>query len=422
MLFNPPAQNRSAKVNNPKLSYNFAALLTFVINDLRLCITMDIDLQIGFWEIFILCGLFVFSAGLVIYYLTTYRPVFRYTPPSLNEEKKPVSIILSGKNQYEPLKKNLTFWLEQKYPRFEIVVIYETADEDVTALLRDFARRYDKLKLINANQSINFFDEQKFSLSIGVKSAENEIVILTNARFRPTNENCIDYIQSAFSPDTKMVIGHPVFRTGGRLCSFASYIRLEETLQYISSAIKGKPLTARRELVAYRKSFFLEHRGYSDTYALNSGPFDKLHPHLRSSKEIGIQTHPESEARYTYPYTLGETLKAERQYRNIIASEKIPASSRFALYRWMTFFYFLFLAGGIFWFFKTDSDFSLERIPVWIPVFLFIFLIKFIFQAVWMQKASNSLRNGLLWCFLPFYEILYLPLQVILIGGKNRGR
>ena len=384
---------------------------------------MDFYYQLDIWEWLLSAGLLITAVLLVRFYLCAYVAVARFIPPVPQNEKKPVSVILSGKNQYEKLKKNLTFWLEQKYPDFEVIVVYENTDEDVAGLLREFARRYDKLKLINANQSINFFDEQKFSLSIGVKSALNEYVILSDPRFRPTGEHCIDYIQAAFTPKTKVVIGHPVYtEKKGGICSFLNYRLVETAMQYIGFAIKGKPFAGHHALIAYRKDFFLEHQGYSDIYALNSGMFDRILPHIGKDDVVSVQLAPESEVRYTDRFDLASVLRFERQYLNTLYSEPSSVKREVHIYRWLAPIFYLFLAGGVAYFCYRFLQGAYPQFPLWFVVFAGIVLIKFFLQSIFMQRAANALRAGPLWICLPLYAILYLPLQLALVFGKQRGK
>lgn len=388
---------------------------------------MEFYYDLDVWEWLLSAGLLMTVVVLVSFYLRTYRKIATYVSPKPQNEKKPVSVVLSGKNQYEMLKKNLTFWLEQKYPNFEVLVVYESLDdskdEDVTLLfLQELSRRYDKLKIINANQSINFFDEKKFSLSVGVKSAENDIVILSDPRFRPACENCIDHIQAAFGPKTNVVLGHPVHRQKkSGLCSFLNYRLVETAMQYIGFAIKGKTFTGHRALIAYRKQFFLDHQGYSDIYALNTGMFDRLRPRIQKSEEVGVQLVPDAQVRYTGKIGLGSVLNHERQFRNLLNHEHTVARGDIKAYHIFVPLYYLFLAGGAAYFCYRMMQGGYPAVPLWFVVFAGIVLIKFVLQSVVMQRAAKVLQAGLLWICLPLYALLFLPLQCVLAFGRNRG-
>ncbi len=384
---------------------------------------MDFYYHLDVWEWLLSAGLLITVILFVRFYLRAYAAIATFSSPVPQNEKKPVSVVLSGKNQYEMLKKNLTFWLEQQYPDFEVIVVYENSDEDVAGLLQEFARRYDKLKLINANQSINFFDEQKFSLSIGVKSALNEYVILSDPRFRPTGEHCIDYMQAAFGPKTQVVIGHPVHtEKKGGLCSFLNYRIVETAMQFIGFAIKGKPFIGHHALIAYRKDFFLEHQGYSDIYALNTGMFDRIGSHIGKGEEANVQLAPEAEVRYTGKFGLASVLRFERQYLNTLYSEPSIVKREIKIYRKIIPVFYLFLTGGTVYFCQRFLQGYYPEFPLWFVIFAGIVLIKFILQSIFMQRAANALRAGLLWLCLPLYAILYLPLQVALIFWRRRSR
>ena len=384
---------------------------------------MDFYYHLDVWEWLLSAGLLITVILFVRFYLRAYAAIATFSSPVPQNEKKPVSVVLSGKNQYEMLKKNLTFWLEQQYPDFEVIVVYENSDEDVAGLLQEFARRYDKLKLINANQSINFFDEQKFSLSIGVKSALNEYVILSDPRFRPTGEHCIDYMQAAFGPKTQVVIGHPVHtEKKGGLCSFLNYRIVETAMQFIGFAIKGKPFIGHHALIAYRKDFFLEHQGYSDIYALNTGMFDRIGSHIGKGEEANVQLAPEAEVRYTGKFGLASVLRFERQYLNTLYSEPSIVKREIKIYRKIIPVFYLFLTGGTVYFCQRFLQGYYPEFPLWFVIFAGIVLIKFILQSIFMKRAANALRAGLLWLCLPLYAILYLPLQVALIFWRRRSR
>lgn len=384
---------------------------------------MELDCHLLFWEWALLSGLSACTFGLIRFYIRTYSKVTAYAPPPVCEEKKPVSVVLSGKNQYESLKKNLTFWLEQKYPCFEVVVVYENTDEDVSALLEDFSRRYGKLSLVNANQSINFFDEQKFSLSIGAKSARYEYVIMTHPKFRPASEHCIDLIQSAFGKDTRIVIGHAVFEEKKqRICSFPLFRILENTLQYLGFALRGKAFIGRQCLIAYRKSFFLEHQGYSDNYALDCGDFDRFGKRVSGPHPVNVQIAAGSEVKYTDMLTPAQMIRQERHFRTSLKASQGNPKREIRVFHILNNLYWLFFTGGIVYFFLKDYPQIGPDIPLWAIIFGTVLLAKYVCQALVMQKAGNKLGYGLFWFLLPFYDFLSLSLQFTLPLGRKRGR
>ena len=63
----------------------------------------------------------------------------------------------------------------------------DASDDDSVELLTSMARKYEHLRIFDLEQNLNFFSGKKFPLSLGIKSAKNEIVLLTDARRPPEN-------------------------------------------------------------------------------------------------------------------------------------------------------------------------------------------------------------------------------------------
>ncbi|MEG2665597.1 MAG: hypothetical protein RSA02_01100, partial [Bacteroidales bacterium] len=304
---------------------------------------------------------------------------------------------------------------------FEVIVVYDNTDEELLSLLRLFSQRYPRLKLINTNQSINFFDEQKFSLSIGIKSAENDYIILTTAECRPTNEYCIDYIQAAFKPETKIVVSYCTYLKGkGISPSFTHYHLYEKMLQYLSLAIQNKAYAGSRQIMAYRKNFFLEHLGYTSVYAIDTGSYDFFYPHITSPKEVSVQIDWNATVKCNTKYNFKQWLNSEIQFLNTINIQKSPARKAIRWYRAaLPFFYLFFTIGMLYFFFGKQGPIPCF-FSLWFWIFALLALLKYLIQAIVMQKIATKFQKVYLWIYIPFYEILYLPLHLTFCFHKNK--
>ncbi|MDE7101318.1 MAG: hypothetical protein K2O37_00805, partial [Bacteroidales bacterium] len=70
---------------------------------------MELNYSLQPLEWALLACMAVAAAMLIRFYLTVYSKVYRYKSPRPMQEKHPVSVVLSSKNEYEALKKNLLF-------------------------------------------------------------------------------------------------------------------------------------------------------------------------------------------------------------------------------------------------------------------------------------------------------------------------
>ncbi|MBU2466077.1 MAG: glycosyltransferase, partial [Bacteroidetes bacterium] len=98
---------------------------------------------------------------------------------AVNQEA--VSVVISARNEYHNLQRFLPLILDQDYPDFEVVVVNDCSDDESAEFLDQLARDHAKLKVVHLRQSLNFFQGKKFPLSMGIKSAKHDLLLLTDA-------------------------------------------------------------------------------------------------------------------------------------------------------------------------------------------------------------------------------------------------
>lgn len=371
----------------------------------------------SWWDGLLLGGLALCTAVLIWFYWKFYRPVYKKKRADGRMEDEPdtaamdgrgISVVISGQNQYENLKKNLPFWLDQKYTAFEVIVIYDYADDDLNLLLNGMEDPGGHLKCVQVNQNINFFDQEKFSLSIGLKSAAYPYVLLTGAECRPENQDCLQHIAAAIGDGTQVLAGYSLYpaRQGSAL---ARYCHDERILQSLGLILSGMPCAASRHALLYHKDIFLQHHGYTAFYTLNSGPYDVFAHYLAAPDEAGALAAKAARLRYTSRLSFGRWLREERQYLN--ACDYRPSAARKAgvTYRYAMAGYHLFFVG---WLLYT----LLARFPegpyclLAAGLFAALILTKGLFQTTIHYKAHRQLGESGLWWGAPCFEWLYICL------------
>ena len=291
---------------------------------------MEVRLTFSIWEIGLLLLLLLCFAQTLKFCLGVYARIPKAPKNLPGPDKKPVSVVIPGKSHSEALKKNLESWLQQEYPCFEIVVVYEKSEEETHEILDDLARKFPQLKLVHADLGANFIHEEKFALSLGVRSARYEHVILSSALFRPVSKQSLDFMQAAFKPGIQAVAGLVLPAPGKKTCGFKQFLRVDKRLQYMGFALSGQAFTAERQWVAYRKDFFLDHQGYTQSYALDTGDFDLLAKHVPDPKAVNVQLAPEAGVVPAFP-ARESFLQTEKQFQNILSFQRTRAGKQIRL-------------------------------------------------------------------------------------------
>lgn len=117
-----------------------------------------------------------------------------------------ISLILYTKNQAEVLKKQLPVFLEQKHTNFELVLINHASTDDTLEVMKKFQRKNPKLKIIDVKNNESFWASKKYALTLGIKAATHEQLVLSSIDMQPKSASWLQYMAAA-SQEKPMVIG-----------------------------------------------------------------------------------------------------------------------------------------------------------------------------------------------------------------------
>ena len=372
-----------------------------------------LDTGVTFWSLLLVISFSICIFILLRFYVKYYCAVGRYKSPLLSEIKHPVSIVVSCKNELEYVKQHLPFWLEQKYGNFEVVAVCDENDEEILYILRSFEQRYRNLKIVKISSGINFFDEEKFALSIGAKEASFEHLIFTTIESRPATEYCIDYIQSAFTDKTSVVIGCSSFAKQNA-DFIPRFFHIDNTIHFLAMSIKGFPVMGQHRLLGYKKDYFLKTGGYTGTYSIKTGVYDYLHNETKPD-EVAVQINPHSAVKVVENLDYSAWQKEEKNYFTAFSCTQSKFRKEEILYR-----VFLLLSYVIALLFLTLTEYN------WNTVVLIAFLVlaftKYAAQMISAAMALKTLSERPIWIFIPLFELLYLPNVIVSLFRISRHR
>jgi poly-beta-1,6-N-acetyl-D-glucosamine synthase len=232
----------------------------------------------------------------LIYYWFVYSRLAFYKPEEdYTRKDEPVSVIVSARNESQNLAKNLPLLLEQDYSDFEVVVVNHASEDDTYYLLRDLQVKYENLKVVTIYKDFNFFVGKKFPLSIGIKSARNELLILTDADCRPASNLWIRRIVANYTPGTEIVLGYgPYEKKNGLMNRLIRFDTVRVALNYFSFTLAGMPYMGVGRNLSYRKSLFYSQGGLVSHYRINTGDDDLFINKAATKRNTRIELRPES--------------------------------------------------------------------------------------------------------------------------------
>ena len=188
---------------------------------------------------------------------------------------KPVSVVLTARNEYGNLRRHLPMLLKQDHPEFEVVVVNDASSDETDQLLRELQRDHSCLKVINLNSSVSFLQGKKLPLSVGIRSAKYELLLLTEASCYPADKTWIRRMTSRLEQDKEIALGYGSFeKKSGLLNRLIRLDNLTTALDYLGMAAAGRPFMGSGRNLAYTRSLFYRHKGFTSHYKIPAGDDD----------------------------------------------------------------------------------------------------------------------------------------------------
>ena len=332
----------------------------------------------------------IFFYGFFFLKLVNYREI----PPHLKSEG--VSVVICARNEYNQLKENLPLVLAQEYPCLEVVVVNHASEDESSDLLSNMSKHYTNLKIVEIKENLNFFDGKKFPLSIGIKSAAYDIILLTDADCKPESPHWVAHMADGFTESKKIVLGYGSYTSqAGLLNRLIRFDTVNIAMQYLSFALAGIPYMGVGRNMAYRKSLFYEKKGFTSHYDILSGDDDLFINQAATHKNTQIVISHES-------FTRSQPKKSFKEWQ--IQKKRHLTTGRY--YRWthklllglytlsMVFFYFLF---GL----QIILNYTIFTV-------LALFALRLAIQLSVFQKILARFKEKGIWLMVPCFEIILI--------------
>jgi glycosyltransferase involved in cell wall biosynthesis len=352
---------------------------------------MTIPLFIWHITFYLFCAVIIIQ---VFYYLFFFRRLAFYHPPTkaINIEH-PVSVIVCARDEAHNLVKTLPGLLVQDYKTtYEVVLVNDNSTDDTKYLIDEFRKSFKNINLIQLTQEAKMISGKKFPLSMGIKSAKYEIVLLTDADCIPASECWIQQMQDGYDENIEIVLGYGAYhKKTGLLNKLIRFETFHTALQYLSYALAGKPYMGVGRNLSYKKEVFLRNKGFSSINQIPSGDDDLFINQVATSTNTAIciehTAHTLSEPKEKWNDWMTQ------KYRHYTTSKYYKRRHKF----WLGLYSFsLFLVYPLF-------AVSMIFFNWWIP--LVVFGIRFSIQAVVLFKSMKKLNESDLWPWFLFMDI-----------------
>ena len=314
---------------------------------------------------------------------------------------KPVSVIICSKNEYENLKLNLPLILNQNYQKYEVVVVNDQSTDETAYLLKTLSKDYKNLRIVEIDKTVNYKQGKKFPLTLGIKSAVYDYLLLTDADCQPRSNLWIKKMSRNFC-NNEIIIGFSPYKKEktflNKIIRFDTFFIAKQYLSFAST--KNTYMAVGRNL-GYKKNVFFNNNGFASHINLASGDDDLFIQEVASKHDLSIEVSLNSHM----------ISNAHKQWIKWIIQKRrhITTSNHYKLkFKFLLFLYPFIIV--FFWFSSFYLFYDQNRYIV-----LLILLFRFSFSYISNYKLMKTLDCIDLYIFHPLYEIITILIQGIFV-------
>ncbi len=347
----------------------------------------------------------VITAIQLFYYTWFFSRIAFYKPkPKKQTQQHPVSVIVCARDEDENLARNLPGVLVQAYPStYEVVAVNDNSMDDSKFILQELKKTFKSLNVVELSQEAKLISGKKYPLSVGIREAKHEILLLTDADCVPASEHWIEKMQNRYDENTEIVLGYGAYhKRRGLLNKLIRFETFHTALQYLSYALAGIPYMGVGRNLSYKKSLFLRNKGFSSINHIPGGDDDLFVNKTATRKNTAVVIDPDAITRSIPKTTWGSWLRQKARHYSTAKFYKPKHKFLLGLYFATQFIYYPLLAAAIIFY-------------DWMLV-LPVFGIRFLLQAFILFKAMKKMGEKDLWpwfifldMWMFFYYIIFAP-------------
>lgn len=231
----------------------------------------------------------------ILFLIVLGTALLRWKPLQLAEERPPVSVIVCAHDEAVNLRELVPLLLHQTYPNTELIIVDDRSNDDTYDFLLELTAAVPHVKMVRVTQTPGHIPGKKFALTLGIRAAKNEVVVVTDADCRPVGNDWLAGLVGQLKPTQDFVIGiSPYRQQPGFLNLFIRYEAWLTSIQMAGFALVGMPYMGVGRNLLYRKALFLKSKGFNSHLHVTSGDDDLFLNEHATAANVGVCLLPQA--------------------------------------------------------------------------------------------------------------------------------
>lgn len=355
------------------------------------------------WQL-VIVFLVVVAAIQVAYYLYFFtRLAFYKKKQKQTNQEYPVSVIICGRDEAANFAKNLPGVLVQQYrTTHEVIVVNDNSADESKYVLDELRKTFKHLVPVELTQEALMIRGKKFPLSMGIKTAKHEVVLLSDADCIPASDEWIQKMQDGFTTNTEIVLGYGAYKKRpGVLNKIIRFETFHTALQYLSYALADMPYMGVGRNLAYKKTLFFKNKGFSSINQIPGGDDDLFINQVAKPGNTAIMIDEEAFTISEPKRTWNEWMRQKTRHLSTAQFYKTHHKNLLGLYA---------VSHGLFYPLLITA--ACTGGWAWA---VGVYLTRLLVQGVIFYKAMYKLKEQDLWKFYPLFDVWMFAYYFIFI-------
>ena len=225
----------------------------------------------------------------------------------------PITVVITTHDNSDDLQRNLPLFLRQDYPAgFRVIVVADETDSNTIDVLKRFAtgnghfnestiEGNESVKISSVNtqlyyillpSSSRYMSRKKLGVTLGVKAAKTEWVLLTDPFCHPVGDQWLKEMAKKAEEKRNLVMGYTCYTEDAP--DYMRFLRLHTDFYLMRQALKGTAYRAQGSNLMFRKTEFLNCEGYRGNLELIRGEYDFIVNKYAKEGGTALQLNPEA--------------------------------------------------------------------------------------------------------------------------------
>ena len=199
----------------------------------------------------------------------------RFQKTETAENQPPVSILITAHDNLAELERNLSMFLRQQYAAdYQVIVVCQSTDGETLDFLKRTAAENPHLYYTYIPESSRYMSRKKLQITLGVKAAKHEWIILTEPNCRPSNDKWLQTMARQCQDPNHLVLGYVALDEETK--SVRRFDSIRKAYYVLRRAQQTYGYRSHMPNVAFRKSDFMKEQGYQGNLEYVRGEYDFL--------------------------------------------------------------------------------------------------------------------------------------------------